>query len=203
MALLYYSEWSNELAEDALLDRAFELAKRSVELDENESDCVFVLGYIHLFRKSFAVAEEYHRRAIELNPNNPERLADFGFLLTYLGRLDEAWDWLNRAKRVDPYFNPSWYWHMLGRLCYLSHRYDEAIAAYERSPSQQGWLPAAMAPCHAQTGRLEVARELAAQTLRRLPAFSIQTFARREPFKNMADLDHILDGLRMAGIPEQ
>jgi hypothetical protein len=27
-------------------------------------------------------------------------------------------------------------------------------------------------------------------------------YARNEPFKNSADLDHLLDGLRKAGLPE-
>ena len=202
LALSVYSEWANEGKESELLDRAFALAKRGAKLDPNESYCTFMLGHMHLFRRSFAAAEECHRRAVEMNPNNPEHLADYGFMLMYLGKPDEAWEWLNRAKRVDPYFNPAWYWHQLGLLHYTARRYDEAIAAYEQSRSRADWLRVYIGACHAQLGRIELARQLAAETLSQRPDFLLAEVVRREPFKRQEDLDHLLDGLRKAGVPD-
>ncbi len=97
LALMMLHEWFIS-GSDATLDRAFELANKAVLLDENESYCQLMLGYVHLFRRSFDLAEQYHRRALEMNPNNPEHLADLGGLLIYLGQPNEAFDFLNTGQ---------------------------------------------------------------------------------------------------------
>ena len=42
----------------------------------------------------------------------------------------------------------------------------------------------------------------AAEVLRMKPDFSIAVYAKQEPHKNPADLKHLLDGFRKAGLPE-
>ena len=56
---------------DAGLQEAYALAKRSIELDPNESTCFSMLGHVCLRRRSFDQALQYARRAIELNPGQP------------------------------------------------------------------------------------------------------------------------------------
>jgi adenylate cyclase len=203
LALMLYAEWgADTTGSDAALDRAFELAKRAVALDENESMCQFMLGLVLLMRRSFDLAEQYHRRAVEMNPNNPQHLADMGSLLVYLGRPDEGLEWLTKARRVDPYFAPAWYWHQLGFAHLTARRYDEAIKAFERSATLPYWVRGYIAACHAQLGRMAQAKEWAAQALRLKPDFSATRNALKEPFKHQRDLDHLLDALRKAGIPD-
>jgi adenylate cyclase len=38
--------------------------------------------------------------------------------------------------------------------------------------------------------------------LSRRPDFSLAETVRREPFKRQEDLDHLLEGLRKAGVPD-
>jgi adenylate cyclase len=107
LALELETRWEyDDSGSSALLDRAFELAKKAVQLDENESMGHLVLGRVHLKRRSFDLAEAHYRRAVEMNPNNPTNMADMGDLLTHLGRPEEAIAWLEKAKRVDPFFDP-------------------------------------------------------------------------------------------------
>ncbi len=148
---------------EALLDQALELARKAVDLDENESMGYSVLGKIYLQRGSFDLAEKYNRRALEINPNNPEHMTDMGDLLIYLGRPEEAIEWLDRAKRTDPFFAPAWYWSTWGLALYLVERYDDAIVAYERSTLNTPWIAAYIGACHAQAGRLATARKLSLQ----------------------------------------
>jgi adenylate cyclase len=83
LALELETRWEyDDSGSSALLDRAFDLAKKAVQLAENESMGHFVLGRVHLQRRSFDLAETYYRRAIEMNPNNPTHMADIGDLLT-------------------------------------------------------------------------------------------------------------------------
>src|SRR5262249_43434613 len=126
LALTLYHRWSTDMSgSNAALDSALELARRAVDLDGNESFCQFALGHIHLFRRQFDLAEHYHRLAVEMNPNNPEHLADMAGLLVYLGEPDEAVEWLGKAKRIDPHFGPGWYWHQLGTAHFTARRYGQ------------------------------------------------------------------------------
>ncbi len=203
LALMLQSEWSEDISgSDALLDQAFELAKKAVDLDENESFCQFMVGNVHLYRRSFELAEQYHRRALEMNPSNPEDVANMGVLLVYLGRSNEGLEWLRQARRVDPYFGPQWYWHMLGHAYMTARQYDEAITAFERSTTKPPWVHAYIAACHAQAGRTVRARECVVEALRLQPTLSIKHVPPKEPFKYAADLANLVDGLRNAGLPE-
>jgi adenylate cyclase len=60
------------------------------------------------------------------------------------------------------------------------------------------WLAAA----YAQLGQLEQARKEAAEVLRINPGFTIEGWKRLAVFKDPKDLDHNIDGLRKAGLPE-
>jgi len=203
LALMLYHEWDVDMSgSNALLDQAFELAKEAVVLDENESFCHFMLGQGHLMRRSFNLAEQYHRRAVEMNPNNPEHLADMGGLLVFLGRPNEAIEWLEKVRRVDPYFGPAWYWVQLGRAYFTTQRLDEAIRAFEQSPTMPFKTWAYLAACHVQMGSFDRAKECVAETLARKSEFSVRVFADKEPYKNLADLSLLLDSLRKAELPE-
>ena len=59
-----------------------------------------------------------------------------------------------------------------------------------------------LAAALAQSDQIDEARKQAREILRLNPSFSLRRHAERSPFKNKADLDHRLDGLRKAGLPE-
>ena len=203
LALMVCNEWdSDHSGSNALLERALELAKRAVELDENESMGYYMLGFVHLKLRVFDLAEEYYRRAAAMNPSNPVHNSDMGFLLSYLGQPEEAIWWLEKAKQVDPYFEPAWHWHHWGIALFEARRYDEAIRAFKRPPTTAGWIHAYMGACHAHAGRLAEARQCVGAALRASPYLTITRWSRKEPFKDRVDLDHLLDGLRKAGLPE-
>ena len=203
LAHAMFLEWFRDMSgSDATLDRAFGLAKKAVALDENDSTCQFVLGWLHLFRRSFDLAEQYYQRALELNPNNPEQVARMGFLDVFMGRPDAAIEWLMQAKLLDPYFNPISYYHALGTAYFVAQRYDEAIAAFSRSSTMPVWVQAYLAACHALTGKIDLAKSFAAEVVRLTSDFSSVRLVAKEPYKRLSDRELLLDGLRKAGLPE-
>jgi adenylate cyclase len=202
LALSVFLEWFRDMTEsDIALGHAFELAKKAVALDEGDSTCQSVMGWMYLFRKSFDLADQYYRRALELNPNDPETLARMSFLYAFLGRPDDAFGWLKQARVLDPYFNSTWYWHNLGLSHFIAHRYEEAIAAFSRSSTMPFWVRAYLAACYRLTNVIDRARELAAEILRMAPDFSSARLAAKEPFRHAADREHLLEGMRKAGLP--
>ena len=84
-------------------------------------------------------------------------------------------------------------------------QYDAAVEAGEqavsRDPNNAG-SHRLLAAAYAQMGRMDNAQRHAQEALRIDPAFSLQAWAKRSPFKNKSDLDHNLDGMRKAGLPE-
>jgi TolB-like protein/tetratricopeptide (TPR) repeat protein len=186
---------------DAALQKAFALANRAVELDENESTCFSLLGQIHLLRRSFDLALQHQRRAVEMNPNNQWNAADMGFILLYVGQAQEALPWFKRAKEIDPYFDAPWYWRSIGQAYMILHRYEDALGTFSYLPARSYRVAAFMAGCHARLSDADRAKISAAECLEMKPDFSVGWFMAKQPFKNPADAATLGESLRMAGLP--
>ena len=201
LAIAYLRAWFRDMSgSDATLDSALALAKRAVALDPNDSECQETLGWILLHGQSFELANQYYRRSLELNPISPETLASKGALCSFEGRPEEGIAWFEQARCIDPFFDPTWYWQLLGATYFNARRYDAAITAFERSVGKPAWVYAYAAACHAQACRTGEARVLAAVVTRLCPDFSAELLAAKEPFALATDREHLLDGLREAGL---
>jgi TolB-like protein/DNA-binding winged helix-turn-helix (wHTH) protein/Tfp pilus assembly protein PilF len=77
-------------------------AERALELDPTLSDAWMTLARIKLDSWDWSGAEEYYRKAIELNPNNAQAHDELGGLLDATGHLDEALKECQIAQELDP-----------------------------------------------------------------------------------------------------
>jgi TolB-like protein/tetratricopeptide (TPR) repeat protein len=196
-------EWQDDAGNsDAALQKAFTLAKRAVELDENESSCFSRLSWAHLLRRSYDLALQYAQRALEMNPNNQWIVADMGVTLIYLGQVDEALVWFKRAKEIDPYFNEPWYWRYVGLAYTILRRYREALAAFDHLTIHPYRVSAYMAGCYAWLEEIDRARASASACLALKQDFSIAHFMTKQPFKDPADAANLAESMRMAGLPD-
>jgi adenylate cyclase len=201
LAVVLLCEWFRRPDQaQALLDGALEHAEKAVTIDGDDYECQETLGWILLHCKSYDLSEQHYRRAIELNHNSPAELAAMGSACSFLGRPDEGIQWFELARKVDPFFEATWYWNLLGAAYFNARRYDEAAAALEHIQSRPAWVKAYAAAAHALAGRTEAAREIAATLAQEAPAFSAAAMVRKEPYKNPADLEHLAAGLRKAGL---
>jgi len=141
-------------------------------------------------------------RAIDINPTNQWNTADMGRVLSFVGRAGEAVAWFRRAKEIDPYFNPSWYSHSLGRTHMVLRSYEAALEEFERFPAGSYRVAACMAGCYARLGMTDRARALAAACLDAKPDFTISRWITKEPFKDPADTAHLVECVRAAGLPD-
>jgi adenylate cyclase len=203
LAMILQREWSRALAGPAeILDRAFALAKRGVELSDGESASHAALGHLYLERRCFDAALSHMERAIEINPANPASKADLGILLTRIGRAEEGLEHLRDARRIDPYFGPSWYWRVLGIAQFVLRQYVEALADFDRGAPTGAGETAMMAGCCAKLGLVERARELVAHCLAIQPEATIGYLVARTLFSGVGDREHLAECLRLAGMPE-
>jgi TolB-like protein/Tfp pilus assembly protein PilF len=203
LADLTYVEWWNDMvgSHDGL-DRAFELAMKAVALDDNDYTSQGALGWALMLRQAHELAEHHLLRSLQLNPNRASMLASLGGLYAYQGRSEEGMRCFDRARLLDPFFGPQWYWRMGGVIHFSARQYDDAVAAFSRSLALPFWGPAYVAASHALVCRGADARRHAAEVLRLKPDFSLRLFAAKEPYKQPGDRERLLDGLRKAGLPE-
>jgi len=203
LATMRVDAWENQTGDStAYLDEAYKLARRAVELDDSESTCHSLLAQVYLYRRAFEPALQHIRRAVELNPNNQWNLADMAYVLGYAGEAEEALAWSARAKEVDPYFDPPWFWRQKGRSYVVLGRYQEALTMFERIPLRTYYDAAYMAACHARLGNSDRARALVGECLESRPNFSIRRLLVTEPFKLSSDAENLAQSLRLAGLPE-
>jgi len=185
----------------SLLDESIELARRSVALDPNDAYCHSALGEAHLFRREFDEAGVSMERALALNPSDPQVIAIHAHWLSRVGRSDEALSEYDLVLQRDP-FPPSWYWEGRAIALFALRRYEQAIQSVRRMDRLYFWDYAGLAGFFARLGRTAEARAAASEVLKMKPDFTIRAMMLQEPWKNPADIEHEVDSLRKAGLPD-
>ena len=184
------------------LDAADREAKRGVLLDPADGWCQFVRGYVALYRHRYDEAEEHYDRAIAVNPNDVQLISEMGAFKKYLGEVEEALDWIRQALRLSPARN-AWIWHEMGLALITARRPAEALEAFAKVQPPLPFDDIYVAICHAQLGNVAEAKRLARKVLMSRPDITVKGWATREPYYEAADLEAFLDGMRIAGFPEE
>jgi TolB-like protein len=185
----------------AALEQAWQAAKAAVALDDTDGRSHGALGYVLWARQSFDQSEYHFDTALRLNPHDADLIVLRGYLLLYTGRRAETLEAVDTGRRLNP-TPPQWYWTLRGLALYLLHRYAEAAVALEQMIGRLVWDHAYLAACYAQLGRSSEARAAAAKVLEIDPDFTISKWSATDPLKSEADMDHVVDGLRRAGLPD-
>jgi TolB-like protein/DNA-binding winged helix-turn-helix (wHTH) protein/Flp pilus assembly protein TadD len=113
---------------------AFQKAKtaalKALELDPSLSEAHVSVASALLFQ--WADAEKELQRAIALNPSNAMAHQWYGYLLSALGRFDEAIAEMKRALELDPLSSNKQ--NSLAATFYRAGRYDEALEHFREVP---------------------------------------------------------------------
>ncbi len=205
-SMTYFSNFIMPMSRDPkVLEAALETAKRSVALDDSLPLAHARLGWAYLatMRHEEAIAEG--RRAIALDPNNADSLAQLGNILNWAGQPEEGIRFIKKAMRLNPRY-PFNYLFYLGHAYYLLRQHEEAIALMNRVVTRApNFLPVHrhLAILYQELGREEEARAAVAEVLRIFPGASIEDSRERCLYKrDPALIGRFLDGLRKSGMPE-
>ena len=100
-AYSYGDDWYFPATE--VMPKAKTAAEKALQLDDSLAEAHTSLGMIkYQYDFDWAGSESEFRRAIELNPSYAFSHDQYGYLLTWLGRFDEAVAELRRASELDP-----------------------------------------------------------------------------------------------------
>ena len=191
------------------LTRAHEAAKTAVALDDKDSFGHYALGRVCTMLGEHDAAIEAQDMAVALNPNAALAHHGRGYVLTLHGRAEEALDEYDEALRLSPR-DPLAVGMITMRSVALTllRRHEEAVEWARRSQRQPGaarlggWPEAHEATALAHLGRVDEARAALARALAVNPKLSASFIDAVLPFRNPADRDHYIDGLRLAGLAD-
>ena len=122
------------------ITKAREAVDTALRLDPNLSDAYTSRSLVQfLIDRNWPEAEKSLQRAIDLNPNNAEAIARYGYFLINVGQFDEALDKLGTAHELNP-LSPIVSTNIgLAHLC--AKRYGQAIDQLEKTAAENPKFP--------------------------------------------------------------
>jgi tetratricopeptide (TPR) repeat protein len=159
------------------------------------------IARIHTFRREHERALAESERARALNPSDTFVAEIHAQTLMWLGRGNEAIALLETAMRLDPAGRRSGPRLVIVGAYFTAERHAEALVACDRALADHPQLPflhAMRAAILAQMGRIDEARQSAAELLRLQPNFPAAEFGSR--FADPANTQRWQTALRKAGL---
>ena len=136
-------------------------------------------------------------------------------MLVHAGQYERALNQLRFATQINPHF-PDWYSSILGWTYYFLGEYEESIAEISNtiSPSDDDFL--ILAACYIRKAEADAGAGDAARAeenrakakanvenfLKRRPDWTVDKHRRITPLQVKCDLEHYMESLRLAGLPE-
>ncbi|HUB11285.1 MAG TPA: winged helix-turn-helix domain-containing protein [Acetobacteraceae bacterium] len=198
----YYIATSMGWAESppVFLKRAAALSNTALRLSDSQVRAHVILGRIDIVYRRFGEAATEMDQAVAINPNDANALAGRGNVLMWSGQTDAAIASLQLAKRLDPELNPMDRF-ALSLAYYQKGQYGAAIAQADmnlREDVGADFNRVVLAAAYAQEGDADDAARTVAAIRAADPTFDPATFGTK--YLNSADLEHLRDGLRKAGL---
>jgi TolB-like protein/DNA-binding SARP family transcriptional activator len=187
-------------------------ALKAVELDDADHIPHVILAWAHIWQRDFEEARHELERALALNPNDADLLAESCGAWKYLGEPEAAIAAGNLALRLNP-LHPPWYLGYLASAYLMARRHDEAIAVGARAPDAWPETCGMLTAACAHANRLDDARHYATRWVGVIrsrftdaqevtPRDCAQWILHFNLFKRQSDFDHLAAGLRKAGLVE-
>ena len=189
----------------ASFDQANRCVDKSLALDPLDPEPHALIGGVRLHQRQHDVAIASGEKAIDLGPNIAESYALLGQTVNYSGQAGEGTALIEKAMRLSPFYPDNW----LGILATgyrLLGRYEESIALDQerlRRNPDNFFSDFRLAALHMELGREELARAHASEALKKNPNLTLRQIRLSEPYRDESYLEHYLDLLRRAGLPEK
>ena len=188
-------------------ETAISLARRAIAADRDDAMVLVLAGFVLvMIARDYDQGMQAVRRAREINPNIAFVTFLAGTALLFCDQVDAAIELIEHAIRVSPGDPGAFFFYSGLALAYLCKgRPQEALEHATRSASiYDGWDTTyrVMAAALAHLGRMDEANSAVERLLELAPNATVSGLRERWPFRNRDKLEKILQGLRLAGLPE-
>jgi TolB-like protein/Tfp pilus assembly protein PilF len=201
LAMLYADEYGLEFnAQPDPLGRALQAARRATDAAPASSFAQSALAKTLFFRKEFQAFRSAAEQAISFNPMDGSKLAQLGGLLAYSGDWERGCALVERAIQLNPR-HPAWYWFPLAWNAYRKGDYRGSVNIALKI-NLPGFFPTyeVLAAAYGQLGERDAANEALSEMLKLAPIFGKVARALKSKWFDPEMVDHVLEGLRKAGL---
>jgi TolB-like protein len=205
--------WLGLAGEDAT-ELAMKYARKAVQLDGNDMYIQDHLGFAHLCCGLCREAEVQFDKTLSKIVNEAESMAWCGYAYLLMGMRDKARAVVLEAMQLDPLHPPTVDW-ILGQVCYYEANYEQVIDLMYGKTLLNSLAYAFVTAAHAQLGHRE-SMQIALQAFitQRRQEFASRGIevaentveslagAYRIMWKDPSNWDQLVNGLRLAGLPD-
>jgi adenylate cyclase len=185
------------------IGKAIELTQKALAMNGSLAEARSRLGVLYSWSGRYDEGIAEAERGVELDPNSAQANIELAMVLRYAGKSKEAIPVIRKALRLEP-MAPDINVQQLTLAYFQTGDCREAIAVGEKGLKRDPdhlVSHVIMATVYGSCGREKEARQEAAEVLRINPKFTVDSFTRVIPYKNPADRDRTIQGLRKAGLP--
>ncbi len=196
----YRRDWTDNSIET--LDRALELAKRAVALDDSTPQNWWALGFVYLAHKDFIQAEQAALKSTEVAPNYADGYGLLGLINSFIGRPAEAIEFNDKGVALNPYYSFE-YLITYGLAYYTLGQYAKAVEVLERAQERNAnnvVVKYLLCASYVRLGRLTDAEWVADELQLLTPTARLANVERNFPLANNDTKDALLADLRSAGL---
>lgn len=198
----YRYQWS-DLSPTEGRERALELVKKAVDLNQSIPQIYWSLAYVHLHRLEYDEAEAAAKKSISLSPNFADGYALLANIANWRGDAAGAINYLKKAIDLNPYYSFQ-YPSTMGLAYYSLGRYKDAVNtlrdALERNESALN-PRLYLAASYVRLGLLDEADWEIEQIGANHPDVTLSGLTTILPFEHKHLLLPLLEDLKKAGLP--
>jgi class 3 adenylate cyclase/tetratricopeptide (TPR) repeat protein len=185
------------------MEQAADWAKKAMQYKENNGIGHAVYGHIQLLDRKFNEALATCSKGTELRSSCPLAHALFGLALNYCGDSEAAVKSVKEALQLEKVY-PAWLIDILAAAYRDCGDVELSILAAQESIQlnpQNNDARLILCSDYILAADQGEARRVADQVVGSDPAFSLSSYAKRQPYKNPAMLDRLITALSEAGLP--
>jgi adenylate cyclase len=181
-------------------------AQQAVRLDDQDSKSYYAMGVTHVMAlHDGEAAIRAFEEGLKIDPNDAQILCMLAKALICQGRATEALEKAEQSIRLSPADqNIGIFYGSLSLACLSLQRHEEAVEwarkTHQRTGSWFEWITLPSALAH--LGHTDDARRTCDELAVISPNLTVSVVGRRQPITHAPYMDHLLDGLRKAGMAE-
>ena len=184
------------------LEKALELAQKAIAMDDSLSHAHKMLTIIYLGRREYDKAIAEGKRAVALDPGGSGAYFAYASALLTACRPEEAIPLFQKAIRLNPNADAFTFINF-GHALRNAGRFEEAVPAYkkgiQRAPDNI-IAHIGLGATYSLMGREKEARAEAQEILRINPMFTVDHLYKTSAWKNLSEVDKVVNALRKAGL---
>jgi adenylate cyclase len=204
LGMVYLADYwlGNTKSPRETIDKGIELAQKALAMDDSLAGLHGVLTGLYIAKKEYDKAIAEGERAVALNPGGTLALLNYANSLNFAGRPEESIPLYQKAIRLSP-FGPSTLYRDYGLALRNAGHFEEAVSALKKATQlapDDFIVHILLAVTYSMMGREKEARAEAAEVLRINPKFSVDSWAKKTPYKDQSRRDEAINALRKAGL---